>query len=360
MNEHSALNYPRDFGVKSRLAQAFSGFAGSAREFREFFADKEKKDGGHQMYTPYDIRRLRMHVLGIDSKTPKKKELPVVVASHTSKGGVGKTTLATNLAVSFALYGHKTLIIDTDPQGSASEMLGVDTADENIVHLGALMRQSIEGKPVDFDNAVSSIYADNMLDLIPADITLADTIKWMGKVSISDKAFTDFMAKHIDFFSQYEVVVIDTAPSTSILTEIVLNAVEKEIITPVTTDGQSIKALRVLANILFELNERGRKHNLVPLIVTNALRVSHDSRLGLKKLRQEFQDYLYTEAIPSAPVFARQFSLTEEAPKENLPGVERQPSTVGSQAILELAKFLIRRYKIKLNGHENRLQIAGD
>ncbi len=306
--DDKVLNYPRNFGVKSRLAQAFSGFSGSAREFREFFSYKKKKDGAHQAYTPEDIRKLRMHVLGIAAQPTKKKELPVLIASHTSKGGVGKTTLATNLAVSFALYGHKTLIIDTDPQGSASEMLGVDTAAEDIIHLGTLMQLSGE-KPderIVFSRAVRPIYEGNMLDLIPADITLASSISWMDRVSLDDSAFKGFMEKNLDFFSQYEVVVIDTAPSTSRLTEIVLNAVEHEIITPVTTDGQSIKALRVLANILSELNERGgRKHELRPLIVTNAFRVSHDSTLGLKKLRNEFQAFLYPEAIPAAPVFAR-------------------------------------------------------
>lgn len=359
MSTNANLNYPREFGVKSRLAQAFSGFSGTAREFREFFASKPKKDGGHQTYTPEDIRRLRMHVLGIDpSTTPSKPQLPVVIASHTSKGGVGKTTLATNLAVAFSLLGHKTLIIDTDPQGSASEMLGVDTAAEDIVHLGALMKEGKDNPAslVDVSKAVCSIYQGKMLDLIPADITLASSISWMDKVSLEDNAFSNFMTKHIDFFSQYEIVIVDTAPSTSRLTEIVLNAVEEEIITPVTTDGQSIKALRVLANILTDLNERRQGANLRPLIITNALRAqSSDAKLGLAKLRKEFQQFLYPDFIPSAPVFGRQFSLTEEAPKENLPAVERQPATVGAQAILELAKFLIHRFNIKLNGHENRI-----
>src|SRR5690606_23198442 len=108
-----------------------------------------------------------------------------------------------------------------------------------------------------------------MLDLIPADITLASSISWMDKVSLGDNAFSDFMKKHIDFFSQYEVVIVDTAPSTSRLTEIVLNAVEKEIITPVTTDGQSIKALRALPTILTDINTRREGRNIVPLIITN-------------------------------------------------------------------------------------------
>ena len=40
-----------------------------------------------------------------------------------AKGGCGKTTLATNLACQFARQGDVTLLIDHDPQGSASEWL---------------------------------------------------------------------------------------------------------------------------------------------------------------------------------------------------------------------------------------------
>jgi chromosome partitioning protein len=42
-----------------------------------------------------------------------------VVSFLNQKGGVGKTTLATNVATALALDGHKVFFIDADPQGSA-------------------------------------------------------------------------------------------------------------------------------------------------------------------------------------------------------------------------------------------------
>ena len=42
----------------------------------------------------------------------------VVVAS--SKGGVGKTTIATHLAAQAALVGQRTVLVDADPQGSST------------------------------------------------------------------------------------------------------------------------------------------------------------------------------------------------------------------------------------------------
>lgn len=44
------------------------------------------------------------------------------------KGGVGKTSCATSLAVKFANHGHPTLVVSTDPAHSLSDSFDQVTA----------------------------------------------------------------------------------------------------------------------------------------------------------------------------------------------------------------------------------------
>jgi chromosome partitioning protein len=84
---------------------------------------------------------------------------PQIVAFVNQKGGVGKTTLASNVAAAADLDGRRTLLLDLDPQGSAldwfaargdSSRLGVVVAKVDVV----LTRRAIDSLTAGYDFVV--------------------------------------------------------------------------------------------------------------------------------------------------------------------------------------------------------------
>lgn len=131
-----------------------------------------------------------------------------VIAVLNQKGGVGKTTIAVHLARSFQLMAHETLLVDSDPQGSARDwaaakseqpltVVGLDrpTLDRDVRRLGCGGIVVIDGAPQLKDMAASAIKAADLAVIpvqpSPYDIwatsDLVDLVK--QRIEITDGRF---------------------------------------------------------------------------------------------------------------------------------------------------------------------------
>ena len=149
----------------------------------------------------------------------------ISIANH--KGGVGKTTSAVNIAACWGEAGKKVLLIDMDPQGSASMSFGITNDGDGLLH--ALQRSA--ALPV-----VSTQVKD--VDVVPSGPNLV----------VARQLFTGSLGKELllrcikQTQGDWEKVIIDCPPSLGVLTVTSLWA-SKYAVVPVETNYLALRGL---------------------------------------------------------------------------------------------------------------------
>jgi chromosome partitioning protein len=156
------------------------------------------------------------------SKIPKKPDgaRAATIAVVNFKGGSTKTTTAFNLAQGLTLRGRKVLIVDLDPQGSATTLTGLLPAAEVMEEhtVGLITYPPLADAPKDVRYAVQPTYWDG-LDLIPAAPHLFNAEIFLPIHSRDpDIHWWSLLAKAIDpLRDDYDIIIFDTAPALSYL-----------------------------------------------------------------------------------------------------------------------------------------------
>ena len=194
----------------------------------------------------------------------------ITVSLINMKGGVGKTTLAMQLAHAADKAGLRVLAIDLDPQSNLSQALM--SPKEYVAHLRANKPTVVQifdeyvpaggggGSPRRLD--VSSLilkkvgyWGVSTLDLIPSRLELSRTLKNpTGKERRLAKAIAQLEDK-------YDLILIDCAPTESILTDAAYFA-SRYLIVPIKPEFMATIGLPLLARSLREFQLENDDHEV--------------------------------------------------------------------------------------------------
>jgi chromosome partitioning protein len=253
-----------------------------------------------------------------------------VIAWCSEKGGTGKTSSAINSAVAFAKSGCRVLLVDLDPQANASLVMlegqGAAPPSAGMVLLG-------DAQAAD---AVRPTRTPR-LDVLPSDVTLADAnLELANRIGRENR----LRAALATLRGSYDVVIIDTPPTRSLLTINALVAAG-EVLIPVEPGLFSLSGLGQLQSAVDDvrryLDNPGLRIAGILLTRTRRDSVSRDVEA---RLRETFGKLVFEATIPTSV-------KVEESHGRFLSVIDYAPRSPGAKAYLALAEELTRHGRTK-------------
>ncbi len=250
----------------------------------------------------------------------------MIVSVANNKGGTGKTTTAVNLGTALAQSGRRVLLVDLDPQGSATVSFGFDKA-KLLYTVYDVFAQSRKIESVALDTKVENLtVVPSNLDLAGAEVELSSV---RGREFVLREALSGPSKK-------YDVILLDCPPNIGILT---VNAIVacNLLLVPVQAEYYSMDGFPTLLKFIRMVKSRAKTDFDFIVLLT-----MYDGRMGLSKkiqreLRDRFGDHVLKNVIPRSIRMA-------EAPSHGQPGIIYSPKNKAAQEYTKLGKDLMENF----------------
>lgn len=256
-------------------------------------------------------------------------------AVASKKGGVGKTTTAVSLAAAFAARQARVLLVDLDPNGSASLSVGLERASmgpgtADVLLDGRLAKEAI--RPTDC--------AD--LDVMPGTVDLASVEATLGRSSRSELALRRALAP---VRGEYDHIVFDSPSGVGLLTRSALAAADCYVV-PVVPHFLAVEGIAHLLAAAERLRHRCQTDlRLGGILITLADYRSKATRANVEALRSRFGGEVFAVEVRVNIALA-------EAPEHGQTIFDFAPHATGAQAYDLVVEELLMRHEHSLRSRQ--------
>ncbi len=206
-----------------------------------------------------------------------------MIAIANQKGGTGKTTTTVNLGAGLENEGKKVLLIDADPQGDLTTLLGWTDQDNLSVTLATHMDSIIRDQKMKQDEGM--LHHAEGVDLIPANIELSG----MEMLLVNAKSRETTMRTYLESLKKlYDYILIDCMPSLGMLIINALAAADS-VIVPVQAHYLSLKGMTQLMQTIKKVQRQinpslkenyGRFVKVYQTVISVAIKAAETSAAG--------------------------------------------------------------------------------
>jgi len=250
----------------------------------------------------------------------------IVVSCVNLKGGVGKTTLAVNLAAYFGGRGLKTLLVDLDPQTNAT--FSTITPQEWEKHanehgtvadlLGARKHTNANAKQKTLDEVVRKNIFKNV-DLVPSHLDLFTIDLDMAGATARETRLKKALASSS---AGYEIVICDCPPNLTIPTQNAL-ASSSHFIVPISADFLSALGVGILLGRIKQLGQDlDQPVTLAGIVISRVGRPAYHRDDIVLQLKKQFGDGVLknqlTERVRVAEAASKQHSVFDHADSQSV------------------------------------------
>ena len=262
-----------------------------------------------------------------------------IIAIANQKGGVGKTTTATNLAASLGVLEYKVLLVDADPQANSTSGLGFNPKNIQVSIYDCLVNDEVVVKNIILNSQAPFV------DLLPAHIDLVAAELEMVNLPEREKRMR-VMLQSIK--ESYDFIIIDCCPSLGLLTLNSLTASDSVII-PVQCEFFALDGLGKLLNTIKIVQQRLNPE----LEIEGMLLTMYDSRLRLsnqvvEEVQTHFPDLVFETII-------QRNTKLSEAPSFGVPVLMFDASGKGAINYLNLAREILQNNGLNLTTTQSSL-----